>query len=120
MEGYISTHFYAIQSFHLAMSSSYLNGADWAEQFILKLLHITHSQWIFCNISLHNYINGYLYKKKSEEIMLELESLARIAPEDVPAESHFLLEINFSKLSKFHIKSKKYWILAVNAAVAAQ
>jgi hypothetical protein len=27
-EGHISTHFYAIQSFHLAMSSSYLNGED--------------------------------------------------------------------------------------------
>ena len=43
MEGYISTHFYTIQSFHLAMSSSYLNGTDWAKQFISKLLHVTHS-----------------------------------------------------------------------------
>ncbi len=87
MEGYISPHFYAIQNFHLAMSSSYLNGANWTKQFILKLLHVTHSQWIFCNISLHHKINGYLHKKKSEEIMLELKSLAGIAPEDVPAES---------------------------------
>jgi hypothetical protein len=31
MEGYISTHFYAKQSFYLAMSSSYLNGTDWAK-----------------------------------------------------------------------------------------
>ena len=30
-EGHISTHFYAIQSFHLAMSSSYLNGEDWTK-----------------------------------------------------------------------------------------
>jgi hypothetical protein len=62
MEGYILTHFYATQSFQLAMSSSYLNGTDWARQFISKLLHVTHSQWIFCNISLHNKINGYLHK----------------------------------------------------------
>ncbi len=99
MEGYISTHFYAIQSFHLAMSSSYLNGANWAKQFISKFLHVTHFQWIFRNISLHNKINKYLHKKKSEEIMLELESLAGIAPEDVPTKSQFLLHINFSKLS---------------------
>jgi hypothetical protein len=46
-EGYISTHFYAIQSFHLAMSSDYLNGEDWIKQFISKILQITHSQWIF-------------------------------------------------------------------------
>ncbi len=53
-KGYISTHFYAIQFFHLTMSSSYLNGEDWTKQFISKLLQITHSQWIYQNISLHN------------------------------------------------------------------
>ncbi len=46
-KGYISTHFYEIQSFHLTMSSSYLNGEDSTKQFILKLLQITHSQWIY-------------------------------------------------------------------------
>jgi hypothetical protein len=51
--------------------------------------------------------------------MLELKLLARTALEDVPAESQFLLEINFSKLSKFHTESQKYWILAVNAALTA-
>jgi hypothetical protein len=72
MEGYVLTHFYAMQNFHLAMSSSYLNGATWAKQFISKLLHVTHSQWIFHNISLHDKINGYLHKKKSEEKSLSL------------------------------------------------
>jgi hypothetical protein len=90
MEGEISAHFYAIQSFHLAMSSSYLNWTKWAKQSISKLLHVTYSQLIFCNISLHNKINGYLHKKKPEEIMLDLESLAGTAPEEVPAESQFL------------------------------
>ena len=52
-EGYISTHFYEIQSFHLTMSSSYLNGEDWTKQFISKLLQIIHSQWIYQTISLH-------------------------------------------------------------------
>jgi len=87
MEGYISIHFYEIQNFHLAMSSSFLNGADWAKQFISKILYITHSQWIFRNFSLHDKRNGYLHKKKAEEIALELESLAGLAPEDVPAKS---------------------------------
>jgi hypothetical protein len=64
--------------------------------------------------------NGYLYKKKLEEIALKLESLAGIAPEDAPAESRFLLEINFSEPSKSHVKSQKYWILAINAALNAQ
>ncbi len=62
-KGYISTHFYEIQSFHLTMSSSYLNGTDWTKLFISKILQITHSQWIYCNISLHNKCHEYLHKK---------------------------------------------------------
>jgi hypothetical protein len=65
MEGYISIHFYKIQNFHLAMSSSFINGADWAKQFISTVLHITHSQWIFRNFSLHDNRHGYLHKKNS-------------------------------------------------------
>jgi len=86
-EGYISIHFYGKQNFHLAISSSFLNSADWATQFISKIRHITHSQWIFCSFSLHDKINCYLHKKKVEEIAIELELLAVLAPEDVPAES---------------------------------
>ena len=46
-EGHISTHFYKIQTFHLTMSSSFLNGTDWTKQFITKILQIMHSQWIY-------------------------------------------------------------------------
>ena len=120
IEGHISTHFYEIQNFHLAMSSSFVNTADWAKQFISKILHVLHSQWIFCNISLHDKINGYPHKKKTEEIALELELLSGIALEDVPAESRFLLEINFSELSKSHIEAQKYRILGINTALTAQ
>jgi hypothetical protein len=53
-EGYILNQFYNIQKFHLVMSNCYLNGTDWMKQFISKFLHLMHSQWIYCNISLHD------------------------------------------------------------------
>ncbi len=83
MEGHISTNFYEIQNFHLAMTSSFLNGADWAKQFISKIFHITHSQWIFRNFSLHDKRNGYLHNKKAEEIALEL---GRTSPGRCPSQ----------------------------------
>jgi hypothetical protein len=119
-ERYISTHFYEIQSFHLAMPSSFLNGEDWTKQFTSKLLQITHSQWICHNVSLHDRCQGYLHTKSAEEIMREIESLSSLAPKDVPKVSRFLLKINFTELSKFHIETQKYWTLAVNAARTAQ
>ncbi len=52
--------------------------------------------------------------------MQEIETLSNLAPKDVPKASRFLLEINFTNLSRFHIETKKYWTLAVNAARTAQ
>jgi hypothetical protein len=52
--------------------------------------------------------------------MREIEYLSSLAPKDVPTVSHFLLEINFTEFSKFHIKTQKYWTLAVKAACTAQ
>jgi hypothetical protein len=106
-EGHISTHFYAIQSFHLAMSSSYLNGEDWTKQFISRNLQITHSQWIFQKVSLHNRTHGYLHNQKAEEILQQINVLSDLAPEEVPKASQFFLEVNFSKLSKSHLETQK-------------
>jgi hypothetical protein len=119
-EGHISTHFYTIQTFHLAMSSSYLNGEDWTKQFISKILQITHSQWIFQKISLHNQTHGYLHNKNANKIMQQLNVLLDLAPEDVPKASRFLLKINFSELSTLHLETQKYWMLAVDAALKAK
>jgi hypothetical protein len=119
-EGHISTHFYAIQSFHLAMSSSYLNGEDWTKQFIPRILQISHSQWIFRNVSLHNRMHGYLHNQKAEEILHQINVLLDLAPEEAPKASQFLLDINFSELSKSHLETQKYWMLAGDAALMAK
>jgi hypothetical protein len=101
------------------MSSSYLNGDDWTKQLISNILQLTHSQWIFRNISFHDKKNGYLYNKMVEELLQHINSLSDLAPEDLPESSHFILEINFSELSTYHLETQKYWTLAVDAALKA-
>jgi hypothetical protein len=119
-EGYISTHFYTIQSFHLAISSNYLNGEDWTKQFISKIFQITHSKWIFRNISLHDRRHGHLQNKTAIEILQQIRDLLEIAPEEIPEESHFLLKINFSKLTQSNLKTQRYWTIAMDAAIKAK
>ena len=119
-EGHISTHFYAIQSFHLSMSSSYLNGADWTKQFISKILQITHGQWIFRNISLHDKTQGYLRNKTADDLLQIINEFSEVAPEEIPEDSRFLLEINFTDLAKSHIETQTYWTLAMDAAITAK
>jgi hypothetical protein len=48
------------------------------------------------------------------------ETLSNLASEHVPKASRFLLEINFTNLSRFQTKTQKYWTLAVNTARTAQ
>ena len=118
-EGHISTHFYVIQSLHLAMSSSYLNEEDWTKQFISKILQVPHSQWIFRNISFQDKKNGYLQNKTTDKLLQHINSLSDVSPEELPELSRFLLEINFLKLSKHHLETQWYWTLAVDAALKA-
>ena len=42
------------------------------------------------------------------------------APDKVPETSHFLLEINFTELTKALLKTQHYWTLVVNATIKAQ
>jgi hypothetical protein len=90
------------------MSSSYLNVEDWTKQFISRILQITHSQWIFQNVSPHDRTHGYLHNQKAEEILQQINILSDLAPEEVPKASQFLMEINFSELSKSHLETQKY------------
>ncbi len=94
MEGYISTHFYNIQQFHLLMSNSYLNSVDWTKQFISKISQLTHLQWIYRNISLHGRRQGYLCNKRSEDLLQEFMELSDLSPEEVPDNCRFLLKTN--------------------------
>jgi hypothetical protein len=119
MEGCISTHFYFIQHYHLALLGSYLNGADWTKSLISKLLHITHSQWIYCNFTLHDKLCGYLHNKTLEDIKLTIKQLAETSLEDIPEESRFLLDINFGNLTRSHIENQQYSIIALRAAITA-
>jgi hypothetical protein len=119
-EGYISSYFYNIQWFHLSMSSNYLNGADWTKQFISKILQLTHSQWIYRNISLHNKCHGYLWNKQLESLLQTVTELSDLSPVEGPDNSRFLLEFNFTELTKAHLEMQRYWTLAVNAALTAR
>jgi len=119
MEGRISEHFYSIQNYYLSMSTSYLNGGDWMRKFITKLLHITHSQWIYRNFRLHDQKQGYLRLKDRISVLVEIETLADTAPEEVPPESKFLLEFDLDRLCDAPLENQQYWVHAMKAARCA-
>jgi hypothetical protein len=60
MEGKISHLFAVVQHVHLLGVSSIMTSFDWSHHFISKLLHITHGQWIYHNITKHHEKHGLI------------------------------------------------------------
>lgn len=119
MEGKISHHFSTVQYSHLRTADSMLTSYDWTHQFISKLLHITHGQWIYRNISKNHAKHGLLRSVERRKLLREIDRYMNLPPEDVPEESRFLLEIDFSHLRHDSTEKQSYWVHAIRAAVTA-
>ena len=95
MEGRISKEFFKMQEVYLTLGCHKLNGEQWVKQCIGKILHITHSQWIFKNFTLHDKQKGWLRRKDMKDIMREIENLWDTDVDDIPEDSRFLLEMDY-------------------------
>jgi hypothetical protein len=115
MLGMISSHLRAVQHSHLIGSASLLTAEDWLKQFIGKLLHITHGQWIYRNISKHHESIGHIRKTERRQLLLEIDRLMHLKPEDLPEESKFLLEVDFARLRGGELASQHYWVHAIKS-----
>jgi len=116
LEGKITGHFRGMQQLYLKSRPSRINADDWVKQFIYKLVKITHAQWIFWNLTLHDRQYGHLAMLRRETLAEEMERLHALAPEEVPEESRFLLDFDPEDLAEGDISTQEHWILAMRAA----
>jgi hypothetical protein len=96
-----------------------MTGEDWMKAFVLHLIQISHSQWIFQNFTLHGKQRGYLSLLKRATVLREVDWLLDTAPEDIPAGSQYLLELDYSALYNASLERQLYWVLAMKAACRA-
>ena len=119
MEGKLSKEIFLLQRHSLARSPSRLTIADWSRHLISQVLQMSHAQWVFRNVSLHDAAQGYIRVQKRESILQEVDRLAEIDPILLPEDSKYLLEIDFSSLHRDTLEKQSYWLLAMKAAVKA-
>ena len=70
--------FIEIQGVHLALVCHRIHGEQWVRQFMSKILHITHSQWIFKNFTLYDRRKSWLRRKEMSKVMEKFESYQRL------------------------------------------
>ena len=119
LEGKITEHFQAGQARFLPRCPMMLNASDWSKRFIDKLIHITHSQWIYRNISKHHATHSQLERLDRISLLRHINKFAGVAPSDVPQESRFLLEVAFISLASGPTMRQAYWVHAMQVAIKA-
>ncbi len=72
MEGRVSIRFYSVQQRYLLSTGSRLNGNEWMQGFINRLLTISHSQWLLRNFTLHDKQYGFKCTKDRAEVLLRI------------------------------------------------
>ena len=72
MEGMISKDITFILKSNLALSSYHLSIKGWTTCLITKLLEVTHGQWLYSNVYVHDSISGTAATLRKEEIQMEI------------------------------------------------
>jgi len=119
LEGKVSKQFLVIQQRYLAGTSTKLNGKDWMNKFIANLLNISHTQWLFRNVTLHDKIHGFLVSARRQDFIKTIEKLHDLPPSDIPKESQFLLDCDIEELRSADPAYQEHWIAALQAARTA-
>ena len=89
---------------------------DWVKTFISELLNISHTQWLFRNITLHDKRQGFIAATRKKELLAEIEKLHNTPIDDIPSESKSLLDCDLDELKAADNDYQEQWVDAILAA----
>jgi hypothetical protein len=114
--GMVSKKLLQIQSAHLLQCNSARTAKKRISGFITQLLQVTHSQWIYRCILVHDQTTGTLILAHKDKLLKEIEHQLSLGPEGLAEEDRFLLECNFEEMVSTNWEQQEYWLLAIRAA----
>jgi hypothetical protein len=97
--GMISTKLLAIQSTHFHTTGESHRATRWIAGLLTQLLQVTHTQWIYRCVLVHDDTTGVLMLANKADLLKEIEHQLALGPEGLAEEDRFLLDCNFDKLS---------------------
>ena len=120
MEGMISRELVELQKYALVESESRMTVDTWAKSLVIKLIEISHGQWIYRNVVVHDKTAGDLVMQRKEEIRVALEEQMELGEEGLAEEDRYLLDINLDDLDNTTGEDQIYWLLAIQSAREAR
>jgi hypothetical protein len=114
--GMVSHKLLPIQSAHFHTAGKSYRDTKWIAGLITQLLQVTHTQWIYRCMLVHNHTTGVLISAHKADVFKEIEHQLSLGPEDLAEEDRFLLECNFDKITSTSGETQGYWLLGIQAA----
>ena len=116
MEGMISKEIVPLYAQHYNIRGGKLRPEAWGKALVVKLLEITHGQWLYRNIQVHDTATGIYSTQRKEKLQQLIEDQIELGGEGLDDDDLFLLEINLEDLESSSGETQEHWLLAIEAA----
>ncbi len=120
MEGMFSVHLICIQNDYHQWSGEGLSAKVWASQLVIRLLEITHGQWVYRNIQVHDEKYGTLRTAQKEQILQDIEAEMELGFDGFLDMDRSLASVALEDLEHRGGQNQEYWLAAVRAARVAR
>jgi hypothetical protein len=114
--GMISHKLLAIQSAHFHTAGKSYLATRWIAGLMTQLLQVTHTQWIYRCMLVHDCTTGTMISAHKVDLLKEIEHQLTLGPEGLAKEDRFLLECNFDNITSTTGELQGYWLLGIQAA----
>ena len=108
MEGMVSKEVVELQKYALVEAESRLTVDKWAKELVLRLIEITHGQWLYRNVMVHDKTAGDLASQRKEEIRTALEEQLAVGEDGLEEDDKFLFEINLDEFNETTREDQEY------------
>ena len=82
-------------------------------------MEITHGQWLYRNVQVHDSTQGVLVSKRKEDIQNWIEEQLTLGDVHLEGPDEYLLDINLEGLENTSGETQEYWLLAFQSARTA-
>ena len=120
MEGMVSKRLLCIHADYRAHTGVGIQALAWASQLVVRLLEVTHSQWIYRNIQVHDEQQGTIRTQEKEALQREIKEEMEMGFEGFLDMDKSLARVTLEDLEKGGGERQEYWLLTVKAARAAK
>ena len=120
MEGMFSVHMICIQEAYRKWTGEGLSTKVWAGQLVVRLLEITHGQWVYRNIQVHDEVKGTLRTAQKEQLLQDIEAEMELGFEGFLDMDRSLASVALEDLEHSGGQNQECWLVAVRAARAAR